>query len=66
MTLLNKVYQAVFRRTSTFALAIVVGAFFFERAFDQGGQTLFEQMNRGKLYKDVKHRFQGAGEEEEE
>ncbi|KAK7087615.1 hypothetical protein V1264_021642 [Littorina saxatilis] len=66
MSFLNKVYQAVFRRTSTFALAVVTGAFFFERGFDQGAEALFRYVNRGKLYEDVKHQFGGAGEEEEE
>uniref|UniRef100_A0A8C7WSW5 Complex III subunit 9 n=1 Tax=Oryzias sinensis TaxID=183150 RepID=A0A8C7WSW5_9TELE len=39
------------RRTSTFAVTITVGAVFFERVFDQGGHAVFEQMNRGKLWK---------------
>ncbi|KAL8571390.1 hypothetical protein ACOMHN_046565 [Nucella lapillus] len=66
MSFVNKVYQSVFRRTSTFALAIVTGVFFFERAFDQGGEYMFRYINRGKLYDDVKHTFSGAGGEEEE
>lgn len=37
----------LFRRTSTFALTIAVGALFFERAFDQGADAVFENINQG-------------------
>ena len=41
------VYNLLFRRTSTFTLTILVGAVFFERAFDHGADALWERMNRG-------------------
>ena len=44
---LSGLYNAVFRRTSTFALAIVVGAVFFERAFDVCTDSYFRNINRG-------------------
>lgn len=47
MALANSIYQTLFRRTSTFAITIMVGAVFFERMFDQGGDAIFEQLNRG-------------------
>lgn len=47
MSLAKSVYHLLFRRTSTFAITIMVGAVFFERLFDQGGDAVFEQMNRG-------------------
>lgn len=47
MALAKSVYHLLFRRTSTFAVTIMVGAIFFERIFDQGGDAIFEQMNRG-------------------
>uniref|UniRef100_A0A3Q3GDI6 Complex III subunit 9 n=1 Tax=Labrus bergylta TaxID=56723 RepID=A0A3Q3GDI6_9LABR len=46
------IYLQLFRRTSTFAITIMVGAVFFERLFDQGGDAIFEQMNRGNLQKE--------------
>ncbi|XP_054992166.1 cytochrome b-c1 complex subunit 9-like [Sorex araneus] len=51
-----KLYSALFRRTSTFALTIAVGALFFERAFDQGADEIYEQINQGKLWKHIKHK----------
>uniref|UniRef100_A0A8D0HTS5 Complex III subunit 9 n=1 Tax=Sphenodon punctatus TaxID=8508 RepID=A0A8D0HTS5_SPHPU len=58
MALVNKVYNLLFRRTSTFALTIVVGALVFERVFDQGGDALYEELNKGKLWKHIKHKYE--------
>ncbi|NXF81467.1 QCR9 protein, partial [Sclerurus mexicanus] len=49
---------ALFRRTSTFALSVVLGAVLFERAFDQGADALFEHLNEGKLWKHIKHKYE--------
>ncbi|XP_006890197.1 PREDICTED: cytochrome b-c1 complex subunit 9-like [Elephantulus edwardii] len=51
-------YSLLFRRTSTFALTIAVGALFFERAFDQGADMIYEHINQGKLWKHIKHKYQ--------
>ncbi|MEE6526634.1 hypothetical protein FKM82_027377 [Ascaphus truei] len=58
MALGSKIYQALFRRTSTFALTIVVGALLFERAFDQGADALYDHLNRGKLWEHIKHKYE--------
>ncbi|OWK53437.1 cytochrome b-c1 complex subunit 9 [Lonchura striata] len=58
MVLLRQVYASLFRRSSTFALSIVLGAVLFERAFDQGADALFEQLNEGKLWKHIKHKYE--------
>ncbi|XP_023275363.1 cytochrome b-c1 complex subunit 9 [Seriola lalandi dorsalis] len=55
MALAKSVYNLLFRRTSTFAITIMVGAVFFERLFDHGGDAIYEQMNHGKLWKHIKH-----------
>ncbi|XDC49215.1 hypothetical protein R6Z07M_000397 [Ovis aries] len=44
--------------TSTFALTIIVGALFFERAFDQGAHAIYEHINEGKLCKHIKHKYE--------
>ncbi|XP_025895963.1 cytochrome b-c1 complex subunit 9 [Nothoprocta perdicaria] len=58
MVLLSRAYGALFRRTSTFALTIVLGAVVFERVFDQGADALFERLNQGKLWKHIKHKYE--------
>ncbi|XP_022831714.1 cytochrome b-c1 complex subunit 9 [Spodoptera litura] len=54
-TTLNRV---VFKRTSTFFLAAAAGTFFFERTFDVASVALFESINKGKLWKDIKHKYE--------
>ncbi|XP_034048506.1 cytochrome b-c1 complex subunit 9 [Thalassophryne amazonica] len=63
MALPRTVYNLLFKRTSTFALTIVVGAIFFERVFDQCGDGLFDHLNRGKLWKHIKHNYERKEEE---
>ncbi|XP_075900882.1 cytochrome b-c1 complex subunit 9 [Nelusetta ayraudi] len=63
MSLTQSVYHLLFRRTSTFAITIMVGAVFFERLFDHGGDAIFEHMNRGKLWKHIKHNYENKDEE---
>ncbi|XP_035562346.1 cytochrome b-c1 complex subunit 9 isoform X1 [Canis lupus familiaris] len=46
-TFTARLYSLLFRRTSTFALTIAVGALFFERAFDQGADAIYEHINQG-------------------
>ncbi|PSN41507.1 Cytochrome b-c1 complex subunit 9 [Blattella germanica] len=54
----SKLYSAVFRRTSTFAATIMFGAFFFERTFDVTSEYIFDSINKGKLWKDIKHNYE--------
>lgn len=43
----SRLYSLLFRKTSTFSLTIVVAALFFERAFDQGADAIYEHINEG-------------------
>jgi hypothetical protein len=45
----NSDLSTLFRRTSTFALTILVGAFVVERAIDEGGDAIFDHINRGVI-----------------
>jgi len=47
MSAMNFIYNTFLRRTSTFVLTIMAGAFVFERAFDQGADYIFEYKNQG-------------------
>ncbi|XP_064024238.1 cytochrome b-c1 complex subunit 9 [Pogoniulus pusillus] len=58
MALLRQVYAALLRRSSAFALTVVLGAVVFERAFDQGADAIFEHLNEGKLWKHIKHKYE--------
>lgn len=43
----STLYHGLFKRTSTFALTIIVGAFFFERAVDVGCDYVYDKYNEG-------------------
>jgi ubiquinol-cytochrome c reductase subunit 9 len=43
----RKAYNTLFRRTSTFAATIMLGAFFFERTFDVTSEYIFDSINHG-------------------
>ncbi|XP_078410207.1 cytochrome b-c1 complex subunit 9-like [Cetorhinus maximus] len=58
MAVFRQVYNLVFKRTSTFALSIVLGAILFERVFDQVGDTVFDRINEGKLWKHIEHNYE--------
>ncbi|XP_028680797.1 cytochrome b-c1 complex subunit 9 [Erpetoichthys calabaricus] len=62
MALTSRFYNLFFKRTSVFTLSIVVGTVLFERVFDQAADGLFEQMNRGKLWKHIKHNYENPQE----
>jgi len=64
MGLLSSVYQGIFKRTSTFAFAVCVGAIGFERGFDAFADWIWETNNKGKLWKDIKHKYENAEEDE--
>ncbi|XP_076255452.1 ubiquinol-cytochrome C reductase complex subunit oxen [Rhynchophorus ferrugineus] len=57
MSVQSTIYNTVFKRTSTFALACVASAFFFERGFDLACDTIFNRINEGKLWKDIKEKY---------
>ncbi|RZC40984.1 UCR UQCRX QCR9 domain containing protein [Asbolus verrucosus] len=54
----STIYNSVFKRTSTFALACVGAVFFFERSFDLTSELLFDKINEGKLWKHIKHNYE--------
>ena len=47
MALAQSLYNIFFRRTSTFVVTMLVGAVFFERAFDKGADSLWDRLNHG-------------------
>ena len=47
MALSKTIYNIFFRRTSTFFVTVLVGAVFFERAFEASTDTLWDRMNKG-------------------
>ncbi len=66
MTLGGKIYNIFFKKSSTYFLTLVGGAFFFERFADQVSDSIFDSINRGKQWKDIKHLYIKQEEEQQE
>jgi hypothetical protein len=65
MSISATVYNIFFKKSSSFVLTCCVGAFFFERFADGITQRVFDEINRGYQWKDIKHLYAKKAEEEE-
>ncbi|XP_033341252.2 ubiquinol-cytochrome C reductase complex subunit oxen [Megalopta genalis] len=54
----DALYNAIFKRSSTFAFTIMASAFIFERTVNLLSDTFFDNRNKGKLWKDIKHKYE--------
>lgn len=45
--IVGTIYNTIFKRTSTFVLAVIGSAFVFERTLDLGVEVAFEKINEG-------------------
>ncbi|CAL7946685.1 unnamed protein product [Xylocopa violacea] len=54
----NFLYNYIFKRTSTFALTILLACFAFERTLDLATNEIFDRINKGKQWKDIKHKYE--------
>ncbi|XP_066255839.1 cytochrome b-c1 complex subunit 9 [Euwallacea similis] len=57
MSLGSTIYNSIFKRSSTFALTLVGAAFIFERGFDLTCDGIFDNINKGKSWKDIKNNY---------
>ncbi|KYM94474.1 PREDICTED: cytochrome b-c1 complex subunit 9 [Cyphomyrmex costatus] len=58
MSLAGTLYNLVLKRTSTFTVAVLACAFMFERGFDMASDKIFDSINKGKQWKDIKHKYE--------
>ncbi|KAL1590570.1 hypothetical protein WHR41_00620 [Cladosporium halotolerans] len=61
---LGGIYNTVIRSNGVFLSAIFVGAFATNLAFDTGSNALWDSINRGRQWKDIKHRYMESEDEE--
>ncbi|KAA8899006.1 cytochrome b-c1 complex subunit 9 [Sphaerosporella brunnea] len=57
MALSQTIYNTVFRRNYIFVGAVFVGAFAFEMAFDTISDKVWDRLNAGRQWKDIRHRY---------
>jgi ubiquinol-cytochrome c reductase subunit 9 len=65
MALGGKIYNIFFKKSSSYFLTLVAGAFIFERFSDGLAESIFDSINRGKQWKDIHTRYLKQEEEEE-
>ncbi|MCJ1363402.1 qcr9 subunit 9 of the ubiquinol cytochrome-c reductase complex [Acarospora aff. strigata] len=56
-SLMNGVYNAVFRRNYIFLGTVFVGAFAMEIAFDTATNKVWDTINKGRQWKDIRHKY---------
>ncbi|EMC96079.1 hypothetical protein BAUCODRAFT_34855 [Baudoinia panamericana UAMH 10762] len=54
---------ALFRRNAVFLGVIFTGAFATELAFETTANSIWDQINRGRQWKDIKHRYMESEDE---
>ncbi|XP_076657208.1 cytochrome b-c1 complex subunit 9-like [Halictus rubicundus] len=56
-------YRYVFKRTSTFVLGVVISSMLFERAYDSATESVFQWINKGRFWEDIKDRYSDQPQE---
>ncbi|KAI0512465.1 cytochrome b-c1 complex subunit 9 [Xylaria bambusicola] len=54
---MSALYNALFRRNYQMLGVVFAGAFVFEMAYDTGMNKIWDNMNRGRQWKDIRHRY---------
>ncbi|OJJ86104.1 cytochrome b-c1 complex subunit 9 [Aspergillus glaucus CBS 516.65] len=60
------IYQSIIRRNAVFMAGIFSGAFAFEIAFDSASNKIWDTVNRGRQWKDIKPMYLNKAEEDED
>ncbi|KAJ9197768.1 hypothetical protein DTO164E3_5622 [Paecilomyces variotii] len=60
------IYQTLFRRNAVFLSSIFVGAFAFEIAFDTASNKVWDCLNKGRQWKDIRHKYIQAAQEDDD
>ncbi|KAM3413801.1 Complex III subunit 9 [Cercospora zeina] len=64
--LLNTLYNSIVKRNTIFLTTIFAGAFVTNIAFDVTANKIWDQVNKGRQWKDIKHKYMEAGDEDDE
>jgi len=51
-------YNALIRRNSAFIATIFAAAFAFDLAFEEGMNSFWDRVNRGRQWKDIRHKYE--------
>ncbi|PRT56878.1 Cytochrome b-c1 complex subunit 9 [Wickerhamiella sorbophila] len=65
MSFASSLYNVVFRRNAVFVGSIFATAFVYDIAFHNTVDKIFDSLNKGKQWKDIRGRYITADDEEE-
>ncbi|KAJ7781496.1 ubiquinol-cytochrome C reductase [Mycena metata] len=66
MAFSTTLYNTFFQRNSVFFSTVFAGAFVFGIGFDTGVTAFYDRWNRGKQWKDIRHKYSETAAEEAE
>ncbi|KAK4613587.1 Cytochrome b-c1 complex subunit 9, mitochondrial [Fulvia fulva] len=64
--ILSGLYSAIVKRNAVFLTTIFAGAFATEIAFDTASNSIWDHINKGRQWKDIKQRYMQAEEDDDE
>ncbi|KAG0136963.1 cytochrome b-c1 complex subunit 9 [Tuber indicum] len=57
MSLSQSIYNTIFRQNYVFVGSVFAGAFAFEILFDQATDRVWDNLNRGRQWKDIRAKY---------
>ncbi|RPA73943.1 ubiquinol-cytochrome C reductase [Ascobolus immersus RN42] len=57
MSIAKGIYNTLFRRNFVFVGTVFTAAFAFEMAFDSYTDKLWDNLNKGRQWKDIRHKY---------
>ncbi|CAK9785738.1 unnamed protein product [Cutaneotrichosporon oleaginosum] len=57
MSFSNAIYNVLFRRNSVMVPAVFASAFAFSLSYDTVTSAWWDKHNKGKLWKDIRHKY---------
>ncbi|KJZ76632.1 hypothetical protein HIM_03968 [Hirsutella minnesotensis 3608] len=65
MSLGSQIYSSIFKKNSAMLVAVFGAGFAFEMGFNSTMNKLWDNMNRGRQWKDIRHKYAEGAEDEE-
>ncbi|CAK4032161.1 Cytochrome b-c1 complex subunit 9 [Lecanosticta acicola] len=63
--ILGGLYNTIVKRNFVFLGTIFAGAFVTEIAFDTAANSIWNRINQGRQWQDIKYRYMQAGDDED-
>ncbi|KAK0383351.1 hypothetical protein NLU13_9264 [Sarocladium strictum] len=65
MSISSQIYSTLFRKNYAMLGAVFAASFAFELGFNDGMNKIWDSINRGRQWKDIRHKYVQDAEEEE-